>query len=476
MKNSIRCSNTVVVSLMAIVIMLSGLRGAATAAQPDPDADFQARCSAPGVVKCVGFDSAADIDPFIYPDSGGVLRAARDTSVKASGSSSLRFEIPSRSGANSSGNWKDSLGGSFGPGKTFYVQFRQRFSPEMLNTNFGGNGWKQVIFHYASYSCAALEITTQNTYLRGYPQMYTHCGAGSFAIDLGNGDFLYENGDYNCHRSNPNATGCAFYYANEWMTFYYEVKVGNWGQPNSSVKAWVAYEGGPMKQFVNAPNYTLDQDAPGREFNSLTLLPYNTDKPSGQTNPVAYTWHDELIVSTQPIAAPAGGTIPPPDSTAPAIPTGLSATAASSTQVNLSWTASTDNVAVTGYNIYRGTSKVGSSTTTTYQDIGLTANTTYSYQVSAYDAAGNESAKSTPAVSITTLGASIIYGDVSGNNQVTSYDASLAAQYAVGLIILTPEQITKADTSGNGTVSALDASLIAQFAAGLITKFPVQGG
>lgn len=89
------------------------------------------------------------------------------------------------------------------------------------------------------------------------------------------------------------------------------------------------------------------------------------------------------------------------DTTPPAMPTGLSAQATSSTQVNLSWTASSDNVGVAGYKIYRDGAQVGTSSGTTFQDTSLTASTTYAYSVSAYDAAGNESARTNP-VSVTT--------------------------------------------------------------------------
>ncbi|HSP79197.1 MAG TPA: carbohydrate binding domain-containing protein, partial [Myxococcaceae bacterium] len=88
------------------------------------------------------------------------------------------------------------------------------------------------------------------------------------------------------------------------------------------------------------------------------------------------------------------------DTTAPAAPTGLSATKTDRT-VTLSWTAATDDVAVTGYDIFRGGTLVGSSTTTSYTDTGLTANTTYSYTVKARDAAGNTSVAS-GALSVTT--------------------------------------------------------------------------
>jgi len=91
----------------------------------------------------------------------------------------------------------------------------------------------------------------------------------------------------------------------------------------------------------------------------------------------------------------------PGDTTAPFVPTGLSATAISSSQIDLAWTASTDNVAVTGYRIYRGGTQVGTSATHSYSDTGLTASTAYSYTVSAYDAAGNNSAQSTSASATT---------------------------------------------------------------------------
>ena len=100
------------------------------------------------------------------------------------------------------------------------------------------------------------------------------------------------------------------------------------------------------------------------------------------------------------------------DSSPPSAPTGLAATAGSPTQVNLNWTASTDNVGVTGYRVERCQgaacttfAQVASPSTTSYVDNGLAASTTYRYRVRAVDAAGNFSAYSsistvtTPAVS-----------------------------------------------------------------------------
>jgi chitodextrinase len=104
-------------------------------------------------------------------------------------------------------------------------------------------------------------------------------------------------------------------------------------------------------------------------------------------------------------AAVSARTLPPADTTAPSVPTGLVATAASSTQINLSWNASSDNVGVSSYRVYRNGIQVGTTTVPSYSNSGLTASTTYSYTVSALDAAGNASAQSTP-VSIATPAAS----------------------------------------------------------------------
>jgi len=97
-----------------------------------------------------------------------------------------------------------------------------------------------------------------------------------------------------------------------------------------------------------------------------------------------------------------------PDTTPPTAPTNLTATAAPTSQINLSWTASTDNVGVTGYKVERCSGaacanfvQIATPTTTTFNDTGLTASTSYSYRVRANDAAGNNSAYSNTASATT---------------------------------------------------------------------------
>lgn len=90
------------------------------------------------------------------------------------------------------------------------------------------------------------------------------------------------------------------------------------------------------------------------------------------------------------------------DNDAPSIPANLSATAVATTQIDLSWDASTDNIAVAGYQVFRDNVQVATSTGTSYSDTGLTPNTLYTYYVTAFDDADNISASSTSA-SATTL-------------------------------------------------------------------------
>lgn len=103
------------------------------------------------------------------------------------------------------------------------------------------------------------------------------------------------------------------------------------------------------------------------------------------------------------------------DTQAPTIPTNLSASNIATTSLDLSWNASTDNVGVTGYDVYVDNVLNGSSTGTSYSITGLTANTTYSLTVSAKDAAGNSSAQSS-ALSVTTATNTVTYCASSGAN------------------------------------------------------------
>ncbi len=112
---------------------------------------------------------------------------------------------------------------------------------------------------------------------------------------------------------------------------------------------------------------------------------------------------------------PAGGntsTTPTVDTTAPSVPANLTASAVSSSQIDLAWTASTDvDSPVAGYNVYRGGALVATTSAISYSDRGLSANQAYSYTVSAYDPSGNTSAQSTLASATTQSTAGLYVGE-----------------------------------------------------------------
>jgi hypothetical protein len=101
------------------------------------------------------------------------------------------------------------------------------------------------------------------------------------------------------------------------------------------------------------------------------------------------------------------------DTTPPSVPATVVVTNYGSVYAKLSWSASTDNVGVTGYKVYRDGASTALATisdgTRTYLDSTLTASTTYSYQITAYDAEGNESAKSASHTVSTTAAASNLF-------------------------------------------------------------------
>ena len=172
------------------------------------------------------------------------------------------------------------------------------------------------------------------------------------------------------------------------------------------------------------------------------------------------------------------------DTTPPTTPTNVTSSSVTQTGLVLSWTASTDNVGVAGYYVYRGGVKVGTVTSgTSYTDSGLTAGTAYSYTVSAYDAAGNVSTTSSPVYTVSTLAAdttapsvpaSLVASSVTSTSLTLSWTASTdntggsgMAGYQVfrnGTLVGSPTAATYADsgltagTSYSYTVKAKDVA------------------
>lgn len=148
--------------------------------------------------------------------------------------------------------------------------------------------------------------------------------------------------------------------------------------------------------------------APNTSY-SYTVVAFDNATPPNESNP----------------AGPVTGTTtgaPPPDTTPPSVPQNLTVTGTTATTVTLSWQASTDNAGgsgVAGYRIYRdGAGPVGTVTGLTFTDTGRTPSTAYSYRVSAFDNASNESAQSASVVANTQAAGGTCTATISGGAAV----------------------------------------------------------
>ena len=166
------------------------------------------------------------------------------------------------------------------------------------------------------------------------------------------------------------------------------------------------------------------------------------------------------------------------DHNAPGAPTGLTATPASASRIDLGWTAATDDVGVAGYKVFRGATQVGDVTGTSYADTGLTDGTAYSYTVRAYDGAGNTSTPSntatatTPDVSRPSVPGNVAAQAVSSSQVNVSWNASTdnvgVTGYKVfrdGTLVASPTGTTFQDT-GRGAGTTYSYTVLARDAAG----------
>ncbi len=172
---------------------------------------------------------------------------------------------------------------------------------------------------------------------------------------------------------------------------------------------------------VGVTNYLIERCAGASctGFAQIATPATTTFNDSGLTASTSYSYRVRATDAAGNLSAYSNvattATLALPDTTPPSAPSNLAATVISVSQINLSWTASTDNVGVTNYLVERcaGASctsfaQIATSTTTTYNNTGLTASTSYSYRVRATDAAGNLSGYSnvvtaaTPALPDTT--------------------------------------------------------------------------
>lgn len=312
--------------------------------------DFNNRSTASGVIVYEGFDSAARFahasnpNTGIYPGSDNSYDIVQDTSVSASGGSSLRFPIKANDGTGNTvrdDNWLQTFcqGGPstpctptvFNSNVTFYVQYRYRVDANYVNTNWelpanGGSSPKISDLAQHSSSCGETEMTTNNRGGTGRVMMYGECGqtlmgtnpAPSTTWNNSSPPYQFQSSGatagYGCaYNSNSGADvgpfGCYTLPANTWVTFYCKYQLGAVGASTTNILCHVLSPGQQSFQWLNVTGYTLHQDMPG--FDAIWFNVYMTNFSSSATNPAANAWLDEVIVSTSPIAAPQAPPVQP---------------------------------------------------------------------------------------------------------------------------------------------------------------------
>ncbi len=260
--------------------------------------DYDTRCNAAIAAggRCIPFDSSSEIACLLWGCNtgldlgfnGGHTAPVIDTSVKASGAGSLKFAVESQSPANGAGaywaNFSSDLSVRYGAGQSFYIQWRQRFSPELLNTIYheaDGTptyGFKTSITTAGDHtgtctaaelasedcqnqqgvaafrSCTYIDLPTQNVSQRKFLQAYQSCvGSSSRPFPYAAFQRNYPSGtiDWGCNpdcylqdapaspfclysqqaggNAFPPNGNCIQFVANEWMTFKVKLTLGQRG-------------------------------------------------------------------------------------------------------------------------------------------------------------------------------------------------------------------------------------------------------
>lgn len=168
-------------------------------------------------------------------------------------------------------------------------------------------------------SCGQTELTVNNRGGTAQPMAYGACGGYGIYVDTNTGLFSqntpynFQSGYYNCEYPDTSLPpgGCFTMPADTWMTFYEHVHIGTYEQSNSVFELWVSTGTGPLQYLIKIPDFVMPTPDGGvvTGYDSIWFNVYMTG--FNGNNQAANVWLDEVIVSTQPIAAP---------SVAPAVP------------------------------------------------------------------------------------------------------------------------------------------------------------
>lgn len=297
-------------------------------------------------------------------------------------------------------NFSSDLSKNFGPGQEFYVQYRERMDPGMLNgSNFpNGEGIKHDIITEGDTSTVQAGdcsnspgevVTIQNGNGGAFPILYHNCGySGGTAAFMQNGyQPIQLGGIANSNFLDQVTAGCPHYsgrgipttdptcwnyVANEWFTVQVHIKVGTFNTPSSVLEMWMAHDGQPAQLITNAADAALVNDGTAKatgKYGKIQLSAYNTAMSGSLVN--SAVWFDDLMVSTH--------RIPDPNVATPNAPDSLTLSNVTSSSVTVNWRVNSHNGTPqddTGFLVERCTGTAATcmpAPQSAYVQVGITA-------------------------------------------------------------------------------------------------------
>jgi hypothetical protein len=308
---------------------------------PLADSDWTTRSTAPGVIRSFGFNSSADLGGVYganYGTTAGTGSVGLDTSVKASGASSLRFDLTtSGNSCTWFTNFSSDLSKLYGGNSEFYVQWKIRVAQSV----YEDWGHKYILIGSGDdgtnifSSCTDLELELQpwaNNYgfpitpENQFPIMYNACpgscgGVFPFYEPYGSGDFKLQNAIASpyCRYQDALHANCIKILPEKWMVFQVGVQLGpritsggHYWFSNSRIRAWMQQSPGATEHLVidwktgitagSQVGLCAGNGATGNQkFGKVWLLPYTQNNVASPR--AGSVWYDELIISEQKISA-----------------------------------------------------------------------------------------------------------------------------------------------------------------------------
>lgn len=240
----------------------------------------------------------------------------------------------------------------------------------------------------------------------------------------------------------------------------------SWGASYDAagVMGYKIFMNGKELGTVASQKFEVPKLQPSTAYTFIVSAYNQQGQTSASSTPITVT-----TLAPQPQAASSTTTITATtplntDVTPPSTPAGLTATVVSASEIDLSWTAATDNVGVAGYKIISNGTFIATAVGTTYKSTGLTASTAYTFMVAAYDASGNVGPQSTSASATTQAPATTQTTQTGDTTPPTTSVISPNANAVVGGIITVSALandnvgVTKVELYVDGTLKSSDTS------------------